>query len=360
MFRRIFAWANKYERHLSALAMIAGFAIDQLFYGRIDLPVTQAFFQAYLLIAGFSIAIQHWIEARAEQGKPRPRFRWLFPTATQFALGGLWSGFFVFYGRSAALEASWPFVALLVAFVIANEVFRKYHERIVFTSVLFFFAIYSYAIFAVPVYLGRMGDMVFIGSGILAAGFFVLFTMLLRLLGNARYSRDVWRIRVGALAVLVLLNIFYFSNILPPLPLALKQAGVYHSVVRTDTGYTVLGEAESWYAGIVGQERTEHVARGESLYLYSAVFAPIKLSTTIINNWQLYNADTKKWETKFAVSYPINGGRDGGYRGYSSAGNPQPGLWRVDIETIDGRLIGRETFTVAAASTTPALGTSQF
>ena len=37
---------------------------------------------------------------------------------------------------------------------------------------------------------------------------------------------------VGAFAVLVIINIFYFTNILPPLPLAAKAAGVYHSVVR--------------------------------------------------------------------------------------------------------------------------------
>ena len=45
------------------------------------------------------------------------------------------------------------------------------------------------------------------------------------------------------------------------------------------------------------------------------------------------------------------GGRDGGYRGYSVKGNPQAGDWRVDIETIDGRLVGRIRFTVIAAAT---------
>ena len=46
------------------------------------------------------------------------------------------------------------------------------------------------------------------------------------------------------------------------------------------------------------------------------------------------------------VSYPINGGRDGGYRGYTIKSNPGPGEWRVDISTADGHLLGRVRFSV--------------
>ncbi len=46
------------------------------------------------------------------------------------------------------------------------------------------------------------------------------------------------------------------------------------------------------------------------------------------------------------VSFPINGGRDGGYRGYTIKRNPIAGEWRVDFATADGHLLGRERFTV--------------
>ena len=42
----------------------------------------------------------------------------------------------------------------------------------------------------------------------------------------------------------------------------------------------------------------------------------------------------------------IFGGRDGGYHTYSIKGNIIPGLWRVDIETERGQIIGREEFKI--------------
>ena len=46
------------------------------------------------------------------------------------------------------------------------------------------------------------------------------------------------------------------------------------------------------------------------------------------------------------VTYSIVGGRDGGFRGYSSALIDNDGEWRVNIETIDGRLLTRLPFIV--------------
>lgn len=53
------------------------------------------------------------------------------------------------------------------------------------------------------------------------------------------------------------------------------------------------------------------------------------------------------------LPYPIVGGRDGGYRGYSTANVSSVGQWRVDIETADGRLIDRLPFTAVQVATAP-------
>ena len=42
----------------------------------------------------------------------------------------------------------------------------------------------------------------------------------------------------------------------------------------------------------------------------------------------------------------INGGRDGGYRNYTIQHKVWDGDWRVDVDTADGRIIGRIPFTV--------------
>jgi hypothetical protein len=54
------------------------------------------------------------------------------------------------------------------------------------------------------------------------------------------------------------------------------------------------------------------------------------------------------------VSFPINGGRAEGYRGFTVA-VVTPGKWRCDVETSGGLLIGRISFDVVDSSSTPSL-----
>jgi hypothetical protein len=134
--------------------------------------------------------------------------------------------------------------------------------------------------------------------------------------------------------------------------LALAHVGVYHAVKKTGDVYQAVAEDAPWYTEF-GFAPTLHVTAGQPLYAYSAVFAPIKLSTKIVHRWRRYDPKTGHWITLSTVTFPINGGRDGGYRGYTIKHNIQPGDWRVDINTFDGHLIGRITFKVDRAETQP-------
>ena len=397
---------KRYQAHFSALAMIAGFGIDNLTFGRIDRPAANIIFAAYLVLAGGAIAVGHFLETRADRAnaklakiqaaslrhqmfipalkyakaapaptiktasevatvdgetpivgeppapvEPKPsRIRMLLPAATQFALGGLWSGFLVFYGRSAVMAASWPFLLLLAGFLIGNETFRKYHSRLVFSSLLLLFAIYSYSIFVVPVFTRSIGRLTFIASGVIAAALFLLFLRLLKAIGPVRFRQSRPQLLLGAVCIFAAMNAFYFFDILPPLPLALANVGVYHSVKHQGAVYYAIGEPLTWTNSVGLEPAVEHVAPGQPLYLYSAVFAPIKLTTRIAHRWQWYDPKRSRWITQSVVAFPINGGRDGGYRAYSIKTNPKPGDWRVDIRTEDNRLIGRLKFQVAEAS----------
>ena len=346
MFQKLFGWIQRYERHLSALAMLAGFIADNLLFERVDLWQTQLLFASYAAACFIAIPLLHWIESRAtRRGAPLPRWRLILPLVTQFALGGFWSGFVIFYGRSADLGASWPFLLFLFLIFLGSEYFHRYHARLVFTSVLFFFALYSYAIFTVPIYTHTIGTGTFVESGALAVGVFALFTILLRILARERFLADVWRIRVGALAVLVVMNVFYFTNVLPPLPLSAEAAGVYHAVWRVPGAYLASSEADqSWQVRYLGAAPTLHVVFGEELSVYSSIFAPTTLMTTVVHQWEWYDPTAKQWVTKATIAYPILGGRDGGYRGYSTVPVREIGQWRVSIKTADGRLITRLPF----------------
>ncbi|MFM2331159.1 MAG: hypothetical protein RLZZ26_666, partial [Candidatus Parcubacteria bacterium] len=358
MRQQLLLWAQKREKHLSALAMIAGFVTDNLFFTRVDLLQTQLLLAGYAIACFVSIPVLHFIEIRRERLGRDARWRVLLPFVTQFALGGFWSAFVIFYGRSADFAASWPFLILLALVFLGSEYFHRYHTRLVFTSVLFFFALYSCAIFILPIYTHTIGTVTFLESGALAVGIFALFTMVLRVLARRRFLDDVWRIRAGAGIVLVLMNLFYFTNILPPLPLSATATGVYHDIERIPGAY--LGTQESgqpWTVRYLGFAPTLHLFSGDAVYAYSSVFAPTALTTSVVHRWQWYDPTTGAWVTKATVTYSIVGGRDSGYRGYTLLPISDAGEWRVNVETVDGRLIARLPFTVELATAEPVLET---
>jgi hypothetical protein len=350
--KTFYNWVKTYERMLSALAMVLGFATDNLMFRRIDLPNTQAIFVAYLSLAAGSILGLHFLERRAREGHAYARWRALLPMATQFALGGMWSGFLVFYSRSAVVTKSWPYLALLAAFFIGNEVLKRYHSRLVFSTVLFFFALFTFSIVTLPVYTHTIGKPTFLASGFIAVLGLIAFLYLLAMINRPQFEAARGRIAAGVAGVFVMMNVFYFTNTLPPLPLALVRVGVYHSVKKEGEVYQTVGEAQPWYTKF-GLPETLHVPAGKPIYAYSAVFAPTALDTQIVHRWHRYDPATGHWRLMSSVTFPINGGRDGGYRGYTIKHNPEPGDWRVDINTSEGHLIGRITFKVERAAEPP-------
>ncbi len=338
-------WIGSHERSLSAASMIGGFVFDNYFFRRIDLPNTQFVFLAYLALAGFAILLLHALAARESSGKPMPRWHTALPMATQFALGGLWSAFLVFYSRGAVLSASWPYLTVLIAIFLGNEVFRKYHSRLAFTAILYFFALFSYAIVTVPILTRSIGPITFLLSGIAALLVFRIFIRLVRAVSHEQWRKVRWKVAAGSTLVYAVLTVFYFTGTLPPLPIALADGGVYHFVAKKGDVYKALSEPQSWRVRF-GSMPVVHLAPNESLYVYSAVFAPIKLRTGVVHRWMRYDPAIKKWRMMSRVSFSIVGGRDGGYRAYSIKRAPSAGEWRVDVNTEDGRVIGRVRFSV--------------
>jgi hypothetical protein len=347
--KTLFGWISRHERSLSAASMIGGFAFDNYVYRRIDLPNTQALFIGYLAVAGLAIILLHWLAARAAAGKSMPRWHSILPMATQFTLGALWSGFLVFYSRSAVLTESWPFLLVLIAIFIGNEVFRQYHSRLVFTSILYAFALFSYFIVTVPIFTHTVGPFTFLISGLLAFSVFLVFLNIVRWAGQEQWRSARLQVMAGSALVYATLTAFYFTGTLPPLPIALVDKGVFHFVKRAGDVYQAQGEAQEWITRL-GEPPTLHIAPGQPVYVYSAVFAPIALSTRITHRWRHYNRIRHKWQTVSNVSFTINGGRDGGYRNYTIQHKVWDGDWRVDVRNADGRIIGRIPFHIENAA----------
>ena len=160
-------------------------------------------------------------------------------------------------------------------------------------------------------------------------------------------------ILVSAGLIYLCLNVLYFTNTLPPLPLGLKEIGVYHHVERVNGGYYVQTENAPWYESFGNP--TLHVVPGDTLYVFSSVFTPVAIKTDIVHRWEYFDGTTKKWRQVSTIRFPVLGGRDGGYRGFSLQPGINAGTWRVSVETPEGRLIGRISFLVVAVPASPPL-----
>jgi len=356
--KKLWAWVARNERHLSAAVFLGGFVLDNIALGRIDLPWVEGLYGSFLIAAALLILFAHYAAAR--YGEPtgsgrRPLSAFLMLGA-QFFIGGLLSGCLIFYARGAAWSVSWPFLFFLVLVFFASEFLHSRKERLEFQVGLFYLSLYLYSIFALPIALGKMGSWIFIASGAASAVLFAGFLGLLWVVGKERLMRSVRRIAIGAAVILALINVSYFTGILPPLPLSLSDAGIYHALSHTGSAYEVEAEdsAPAWQ---FWRPTLVHAVAGEPLYAYSAVFAPVKISTDIVHVWQQYTDGG--WTTVTRVAFPIQGGRDGGYRGYSESDAIAPGPWRLSVETQTGQVIGREYFTVIAASSLPPLHTQE-
>lgn len=346
-----------YTRYLSPLGLVVGFLADTFFFlSRVDQASGLAIVCAHLVLAAAAIA---FLNAVREGSLSHPWFLATAPFAPilmQFSFGGLFSAFFSLYSRSAAFPATWVFVALLAVLLVGNERFLRFYERITFQIGVYFVALLSFMAFFVPVVVRRVGDDIFIASALLALA--VLVALVSALFHIAPTRTREYRMRIAATTAGVFLGFvgFYFADLIPPLPLALKGADVFHHVERTTGGdYRALAEDTSWIEQTFGYGRTLHLVPGESAYVFTSIFAPTGLSTRIAHEWQYRDPRTREWVTAAQVPFDILGGRDAGYRGYSAKFEPAAGEWRVNTLTNAGKMIARVSFTVVYASSSPVL-----
>lgn len=360
---------DRYERWAFSATMLVGFIMDSFTLTRIDLLFDNLVLFFYLTVAIIGITVTNLYDTGVWQGtldgvrllhRIPTYLRTLSPFLMQYAFGGLLSGFFIFYWRGASFSTSWVFLALLLGLLVGNEFFRTRYQQFTFQVSVLFFVLYSYMIFFVPVVVGAMGVGVFLLSGIISIG---LISLLLYgfsyLMPTAKHHlRDNLALSIGG--IFLVMNVLYFLNILPPLPLSLKEAGVYHDVTRVADGYRVQGEDQPWYA-FFALRKTIHVTIGSPLFFYSAVFAPTKFSETqIVHHWQYFDEKNSAWVTRSRIQFGISGGRDGGYRGYSVKTNVEPGLWRVRVETTRGQVLGQKSFRIERVDMFPLLVEKRF
>jgi hypothetical protein len=350
--------AEWYMRYISPLSLIAALFIDTFFLlRRVDTPLTSFVLFFYLGLSALIITLINLIQTG------RLRQPWLLtvtpmlPVVSQFAFGGLFIAFLSLYSRSAAFSVTWIFVVALVVLLVANERFVRFYMRFSFQISIFFTVLFSLLIFYLPLVFRTINPLMFVASGALSLLAIAAFLRLQAYLTPELVRDNLTTIARSIAAIFLVFNVLYFTNAIPPLPLALKDVGVYHDVSRVGTEYHLIAEGEAWYEVFIPHRTTFHTSAGSEAYVYTSIFAPSGLSVRIFHEWQRYDTKNRSWITEQTVGFSIVGGREEGYRGYTFKENPAAGDWRVNVTMDYGQIIGRVSFEVLDVPTEVALET---
>ena len=358
---RLVQFWDRYARQISIVTLVSGFCFDLILAKRPDSLYDNALLVTYLVVTATAIVLLN-LRAHSvrEVSGERPLALLLI---LQFCFGGLAGNLLILYGKSGTLGGSLLFILMLFGMIIGNEILKDRYAQASFNIAVYYLLLLTYCIIAVPTFiLHTIGVQVFLISGGISLAVMTFFFLILRtttgiFVGDAglRRRRQMRAIVIGIFAFFTAL---YFLNIIPPVPLALKDIGIYHLVVRDSSdNYVGTYEAAPWWEFWRGSSGTYTMtaSSGTTAYCFSSVFAPTNLSTPIRHRWEYYNPATGAWETTAIVSFPITGGLATGYHGYSQKALFAPGEWRCDVETGGGQLIGRVSFTAAESSVPPVL-----
>jgi len=322
-----------------------GFVTDLILLNRIDDVLDNLILLAYVLLSTISILL--FYAGTAEKlGMTLSRLVIRYaPVMMQYGFGGLLSGMLIFYGRSGDWVASAPFMLLILAVIFGNELFEKRSDLLVYQLSLYFVGLFSYTVLVLPVILGKMGDGIFILSGLIALMTVAFIVQLLYKIIPIFLSRSIRGIVISIAGLYFGMTSLYFFNLIPPIPLSLTELDIVESVYRDNDGnYRITDEEQPWYRMLPFAREIIH-PDGTRLACFARVYAPTRLETKIFHRWEYQDANGN-WQEAFRFGYPITGENKGGYRGYTVLDRFTDGVWRCGVENERGQVLGRTTVVI--------------
>jgi hypothetical protein len=120
--------------------------------------------------------------------------------------------------------------------------------------------------------------------------------------------------------------------------------GIYHNVEKVGDHYTAHHQLPWWNFWDQGDQN--FVAHeGDKIYCFIQVFSPTDFKDKIVLHW-LQHHPSRGWESMDRIPMHVIGGRRDGFRGFAYKSNYNSGSWRVQVETSDGRELGRLNFRI--------------
>ncbi len=354
-FQRLKLYYSRNEHSIAAAFFAAGFVFDMLTVGRIDSWATIAQQAVYLVIV-MTALMQMFLEQDAPPptGSAFVLKRWYYEYRSplvHFLLGALLNLYAIFYFKSSSLLVSFGFLGFLVALLLANEVKRIKSLGLPFKFALLALCWLSFSSYLVPVLVGSISLPLFLASMLLGSLPLAAAAWQVRRAAPTKFAAARRQILLPLGAVVVGFLLFYLFRLIPPVPLSIPFIGVYHHVEKTPTGYRLSHERPAWRFWHNGDQ--SFVARpGDRIYVFFRVFSPARFSDRVQMLWH-WKDPQRGWTLQDSIPIAIVGGREQGFRGYGVKSNYQPGEWKVQVETTDGREIGRVYFDLRSAPEGP-------
>ncbi len=348
-----------YEQHEAKLAIaffVGGFLFDILTLGRVDSWLTIGQEILYLVVITTAL-----MQMFFDQGRPPPALekmfvvkRWYYEyriALVHFLLGALLSLNTVFFFKSSSLLVSFSFMLCLVALLVANESSRFKALGLAFKFALLSLCVLCFFARVVPIFVGSIGLVVFLLSMLIGALPLIAIAWLIRDYAPGRFGAARRQILVPFGCVLIGFLTLYLFRLIPPVPVSIPYIGVYHAVERTEEGYRLSYERPLWRFWEHGDQQFR-AQPGDAVYVFFRIFSPARFSDEVTMRWY-WKDNARKWALQDSIPIKIIGGREQGFRGYGVKSKYQPGGWKVQVETTDGREIGRIYFNLESAPEAP-------
>lgn len=338
---RLRKFIRENEKYAPVLFFIGGFIFDTLTLGRID----RLYDLTVLCLHMTSLTIVLYLYNLADDGKWNntflEKFEEYYPLAIQFFFGGLSSAYVVYFSRSVSMSKTVFFLVILLVLLFANEILKKRISNKYLQFSVYFFISFTFFAFMIPVFIKEMSPYIFVISGLVSlCCTLVLITLIYRSSPTTRTEIHLGKLIGLVISIYLLINIFYFFRLIPPVPLALSNGIVAHKVTVENNNYLVSYETDEWYI-FWRKHRLKFIQQPkDDVYVFSTIFAPTDLKKSVFHRWKWYNEKTYEWEIIEDIGYDITGGRDGGYRGYTYKNNIVEGLWKVEVLTDEELVLG--------------------
>ncbi len=346
-WHQLTSYYTKNETRIAVWFFIGGFLFDLVTLDRIDSWVTigQQIFYLFFIQATLTQMFFEEAKPKLEYEKMFALKRWYFNYRTalvHFFFGNLLNLYTIFFFKSSSLLVSFFFLLFLIALLIANESARFKSLGLSFKFGLLSLCFLSFSAYVVPIFIGQMGTLIFLFSMLVGCLPLIAIAWWTQTYAPTLIGKAKSQILLPLACVLLGFLTLYAFKLVPPVPLSIPFIGVYHGVEKTGDDYKLTHERPWWRFWHNGDQYF-YAKRGDKIYVFFRVFSPTRFSDQVIMRWY-WKDNTYGWTLQDSIPIKIVGGREEGFRGYGVKSNYQPGEWKVQVETSDGREIGRVYF----------------